>query len=102
MANATEESVLVRAIERMQNELNKLKTRKSDFKQNIESLKKSIARLEAKGSRVIALLEYRKLRMEAVRCYKDLAQCELEIRNMTVELRKLTRDLRIMRTPKPA
>ncbi len=86
------EADLKKAIEKAGAELTRLVARRDTLKQTIEVLKKNLARLEAKGPRVVALVEYKRLRLEVLQSYKTLATVELSIRNITKNLKSLCRD----------
>lgn len=89
-----EEAVLNKAIEKAETEMSRLIGHRDSLKKNIEKLKKDVARLEARGPRVIALEEYKRLRLEAVQSYKALSNCEVAIRGQTKNLKELCRDLK--------
>ena len=88
-----EEAVLARAIERASAEVDRLTARRDGLRKSVEKLKGSIARLEAKGSRVITLAEYKQMRVDVVRLYRELASVELDLRQKSANLKKLRLDL---------
>jgi predicted nucleic acid-binding Zn-ribbon protein len=89
-----EEAGLNLVVERARIELEKANALKILLKSNIEKLKKGVARLEARGSRVITLIEYKRMRQEVVQLYKELANCELDLRGKNENLRLLCQDLK--------
>jgi predicted RNase H-like nuclease (RuvC/YqgF family) len=82
-------------IHKAETDLERLTTKKTALKKEIDSLKQIIGRLEAKGPTVVSIVEYRRLRVRVVQLYnKELASCEMAIRDQNKNLKALTRDLK--------
>lgn len=89
-----EEANLAKTVEKARVELKRLTERRDTLRQDIENLKKSVARLESRGPRVVALTEYKRLRSEVLQAYKALARTELGIMDTRKNLELACRDLK--------
>lgn len=89
-----EETELKKAISKAEAELTRLEAARTETKKNIARILKDISHLESKGPRVVALGEYKKMRLEALRLYKEQASNEMNIREQTKRLKGLCRNLK--------
>jgi hypothetical protein len=70
---------LEQSIESIRFELNREAARIDDLGKNIQQTKQGIAQLEAKGQKIVALLEYKRMRLELAYGHKALADIKLKL-----------------------
>jgi hypothetical protein len=77
-------SALARREETLRSQLYRAMKHRQELLRRIEFLKQSVGKLESKRVPVVALKEYKTLRVDVLQAYKTLAKAELEI----ISLRK--------------